>query len=280
MSVVAETLWYIEGHLTGDLSVESIADALGISRFHATRAFAVATGMSISEYARARRLSLSAHALADGATEILNVALSAGYGSHEAFTRAFRQRFGKTPEQVRADGQTQTLNLMEPMRMNPQTDKALKPPRVTQRDAFLVFGLGQTYGGKSGASMASIPSQWDRFLPQHGHIEHQVGMTTYGVCTNTDDAGCMLYVTGVEVSEFPSEPASFTRLRIPPLQYAVFEHTGHVTGVQASWSNIWQHGLRDAGLQAADGPCFELYGERFDGKSGNGGFELWVPIRK
>jgi AraC family transcriptional regulator len=90
----------------------------------------------------------------------------------------------------------------------------------------------------------------------------------------------MLYVTGVEVSEFPSEPANYTRLRLPPHSYAVFEHTGHISGVQASWNNVWQHGLRQAGLQAADGACFELYGERFDGKTGNGGLELWVPVRR
>jgi AraC family transcriptional regulator len=58
----------------------------------------------------------------------------------------------------------------------------------------------------------------------------------------------------------------------------VFEHTGHITGIQASWSYVWEHGLKDAGQQAADGACFELYSERFQ-QSGNGGLELWVPIR-
>jgi AraC family transcriptional regulator len=279
MSVVAETIWYIEAHLTGNLSVESIADGLGISRFHATRAFALTTGMSISEYARARRLSLSARALASGANDIRSIALEAGYGSHEAFTRAFRQHFGKTPEQVRAEGSIETLNLMEAMRMNPQTDKTLAAPRIVERDAILLFGIGRVYGGNSGESMAGIPAQWERFQPHLRHTEHRVGSSSYGACTNTDDKGCMLYVTAVEVSEFPSEPADFTRLRIPPQTYAVFEHTGHVTGVRASWSYIWEQGLREAGKQAADGACFELYGENFDGQSGNGGFELWVPIR-
>ena len=65
-------------------------------------AFGRATGWSVMRYVRGRRLSEAARTLAAGATDILAVALDAGYGSHEAFTRAFRDQFGRTPESVRA----------------------------------------------------------------------------------------------------------------------------------------------------------------------------------
>ena len=39
-----EILWYLEGHISGDLSLDAVAGATGISRFHASRAFALATG--------------------------------------------------------------------------------------------------------------------------------------------------------------------------------------------------------------------------------------------
>jgi AraC-like DNA-binding protein len=51
---------------------------------------------------RGRRLSEAARVLANGGPDILSVALDFGYGSHEAFTRAFRDQFGLTPESVRA----------------------------------------------------------------------------------------------------------------------------------------------------------------------------------
>ena len=54
-------------------------------------------------YLRARRLSVAARALVNGVPDIFSVALDVGYGSHEAFTRAFRERFGVTPESVRAE---------------------------------------------------------------------------------------------------------------------------------------------------------------------------------
>jgi AraC family transcriptional regulator len=33
------------------------------------------------------------------------------------------------------------------------------------------------------------------------------------------------------------------------------------------------------GLNAADAPSFERYDENFDPTSGNGGLEIWVPVR-
>ena len=277
-----EILWYVEGHLTGDVSLDTVADAVGISRFHASRAFALATGRSVSDYARARRLSEAARALAAGATDILSVALAAGYGSHEAFTRAFRQRFGLTPEQLRAQAHVTQLDLEEPLAMSTQAQAEripLDPPRIVKQPALLIFGIGRIYGRASGASIASIPSQWDKFLPHHNHIEGQIGATTYGVCCNTDDQGSFEYIAGVEVSDFPQEPRDFSRLRIPPATYAVFKHAGHVSGVHDTWQAIWDHALRDANLKAADGPGFERYGEQFDGRTGAGGLEIWIPIR-
>jgi AraC family transcriptional regulator len=279
VNVAIETLWYLESHLNEDLSLDTVADAVGISRFHLSRAFALVTGHSVSEYVRARRLSEAAKALAGGAPDILELAVAWGYGSHEAFTRAFRQRFGRTPEQVRAQCHTQTLELMEPMRMNTPNQHPLAKPRVVRHDALLVFGITAAYNAGEDQGTAGIPAQWERFRPFLGNVSGQVGKDAYGICYNTDSAGHFDYISGVEVSEFPAQPAEFARLRVPPLTYAVFRHEGHISSIQASWGAIWQHALRDAGLQAADGPAIERYGAEFDGDSGEGGVELWVPIR-
>jgi AraC family transcriptional regulator len=110
--------------------LDRIAATVGVSTFHLCRAFAAATGQSVAAYARARRLTQAAAALASGAPDILDVALAAGYGSHEAFTRAFRQQFQTTPESVRARASTGTLLLQEPLRMNPTTLAAISAPRI------------------------------------------------------------------------------------------------------------------------------------------------------
>jgi AraC family transcriptional regulator len=276
MGLTIKALWFVESHLSGELTLEAIADNLGVSRFHLSRAFGAATGLPLAVYVRARRLSEAAKTLAQGAPEIVAVALDAGYGSHEAFTRAFRQHFGLTPEQLRAQCNLDNLNLLEPMRMEPTSNVTLTPPRIVQSDALLIFGLGQRYKCES---KAGIPSQWDRFLPHLGHIPGQVGNVAYGVICNSDDAGDFDYICGVQVTEFPSHPADFVRLRIPPQRYLVFEHRDHISAIAASWSAVWNQALPDSGHRAADGPAFERYDEKFDGRTGLGGLELWVPIQ-
>jgi AraC family transcriptional regulator len=276
MSVTGKALWYIESHLDADVSLEAAADSVGVSRFHLSRAFTASTGKALTSYARARRLSVAATKLLNGAPDILAVALEAGYGSHEAFTRAFRQHFALTPEQFRTRGGEAASLLQEPMQMNPTTTvSTLATPRIVKGEAKLIFGLSKPCPA---AGDPGIPGLWSRLAPYISSIANRIGNNAYGVIHNSDDAGSYDYICGVEVRAFPSEPGEFTRLRISPQTYAVFEHRDHVSAIAGTWRAIWEHGLADAGLKAADGPAFELYGERFNPMTGAGGFEIWVPV--
>src|ERR1700719_227629 len=118
MNPAQKALWFIESHLAEGLTLDEIAGVAGVSRFHMVRAFAAATGFSVMRYVRARRLSEAARALAGGAPDILTLALDADYGSHEAFTRAFRDQFGVTPETIRAQGHLKKIDLVEPIKMD------------------------------------------------------------------------------------------------------------------------------------------------------------------
>ena len=199
MSVTARALWHIESHLDSDLSLEAIAEASGVSRFHLSRAFGASTGQSLAGYVRGRRLGQAARALAGGASDIMSLALEAGYGSHEAFTRAFKQQFGLSPEQVRSQANLQDLKLQEPGRMEPSTITTLSTPRLVRRGALLIFGLGQRCPA---AGHAGIPSQWNRFVLYIGQIEGQAGSAAYGAIYNADDSGTYDYVCGVRFASF------------------------------------------------------------------------------
>jgi AraC family transcriptional regulator len=77
MNPANKALWYIESHLARPLTLDEIAGASGVSRFHLVRAFGAASGLSVMRYVRARRLSKAARALAAGAPDILSLALDA-----------------------------------------------------------------------------------------------------------------------------------------------------------------------------------------------------------
>jgi len=275
MNPVAKALWFIESHFAGDVTLAEISRVAGVSRFHMVRAFGVTTGHPVMRYVRGRRLSEAAKALAKGAPDILMVALDAGYGSHEAFARAFREQFGLTPDMVRARGTVADLSLMEPAKMNETPKTRLQPPRIEDGRALLIVGLEERY---TFDSLGGIPALWQRFSEHLGHVPGQVDQIAYGVCHNTDDAG-FDYIAGVEVEDFGSLPRDFARVRVPAQRYAVFTHSEHVSTVRGTFMAIFNDWLPTSGQQVADAPVFERYGERFDRHHGTGGFEIWVPVR-
>ncbi len=279
VSVTSKALWYIESHLNQELPLDAIADAAGVSKFHLSRAFAASVGGSLAGYVRGRRLTEAANTLASGAPDILALALDSGYGSHEAFTRAFRQQFGVTPEQLRSDGsRIDKITIQEPLSMHETVNAQLAPPRLVASEALLMFGLSQRC---ERVGDPAIPSLWGKFVPHLGHIQGQIGhtaygYTTYGVIYNSEDSDNYDYMCGVAVTAFPNHPAEFARLRIAPQTYAVFEHGDHISAIAGTFKAIWERGL--TGLQAVDAPTLEVYGEQFDGRTGQGGLEIWVPV--
>jgi AraC family transcriptional regulator len=152
----------------------------------------------------------------------------------------------------------------------------LEPPRFETCKPLLVAGLGERYTCEGSKT---IPSQWQRFGPHIGNIPGQVGDTAYGVCCNTDDDGNFDYICGVEVSTFSELPPEFARVRIPAQRYAVFSHRDHVSSIRRTVNAIWNKWLPESGHDVADAPNFERYTESFDPKTGNGGLEIWIPIK-
>src|SRR5258708_32116960 len=149
MSAVGRAIWFIETHFAGDISLDDIARSAGVPRYYLARAFSLATGRSVMGYVRGRRLTEAARSLSNGAPDILSVALDTGYGSHEAFTRAFRDQFGLTPEAVRAQRRTCNLDLVEPIKLDETLIEDLKPVRFENGKPLLIAGLGERYTWES-----------------------------------------------------------------------------------------------------------------------------------
>ncbi|MEA2742367.1 MAG: AraC family transcriptional regulator [Acetobacteraceae bacterium] len=203
------------------------------------------------------------------------VALNAGYGSHEAFTRAFRDQFGLTPDMVRARGTVDNILLVEPVIMDETSKTILSEPRMEAGRALLIAGLGQRYAFDN---LGGLPALWQCFQEHLGHVPGQVGGIAYGVCYNTDETG-FDYIAGVEVADFASVPKEFASLRVTEQRYAVFTHTEHVSTVKATFMAIFNNWLPNSGFRSADAAVFERYDERFDARTGMGGFEIWVPVK-
>lgn len=98
--LLSAALRYIEHSLGESISQEQCARAACCSLSGLQKTFRRVFHISVEEYIRRRRLSCAAHELKDGA-QVLDTALKYGYGSAEAFTRAFFRLWGMTPTEYR-----------------------------------------------------------------------------------------------------------------------------------------------------------------------------------
>jgi AraC family transcriptional regulator len=275
MSVPDKALWIIERNSTQPLTLDGIAAACGVSRSHLAHAFGTATGLSVMQYVRARRLTATAEALAAGAPNILSIALDAGYGSHEAFTRAFRERFQQTPESVRERRSVDGLELLGPLELRPRANLRLDPPRIVDSQAVRVVGLAERC---SFDTTITIPAQWQRFMELYPTIPHKRDHIPIVVCFSADDVGQFQYMCGAEVHRFGERTRGLQHLEIPPRQYAVFEHRGHVSTIYETYRCIWDEAMPATSRSVADAPVIERHNPTFDPRTGEGGLTLWIPL--
>jgi len=275
MSLPDKAVWIIERNSTQPLTLDGIAAACGVSRSHLAHAFGTATGVSVMQYVRARRLSAAALALAAGAPDILSIALEAGYGSHEAFTRAFRDRFQQTPESVRERRHVDGLALVGPLELHPHAPVHLDPPRIVDDQIMRVVGLAERC---SFDTTITIPAQWQRFMECYDAIPHKRDRIPVGVNYDADDDGQFHYMCGAEVHRFGARSGELLHLEIPPRQYAVFEHRGHVSTIYETYRSIWNEAMPATGRAVADAPVIERHNPAFNPRTGEGGLTLWIPL--
>ena len=154
----------------------------------------------------------------------------------------------------------------------------LEPVRYEEGRPMLLAGLRRTH---TFAGMGKgLPRQWGDFL-KLGELPGQVGKTAYGaICGGDPKAQTMEYMCAIEVKSFDALPKDLGRMRVPAgVRYAVFLHGGNVATIQETWGQIFSVWLPSSGMQSAQTPDFEVYDERFDGATGEGGVEIWLGIK-
>jgi len=80
---------------------QAVASRLHLSRFHCDRLVSAAAGEPPATLRRRILLERAAYRLITTNDEVLPIAIDAGYGSHEAFTRAFARAYGAAPSRWR-----------------------------------------------------------------------------------------------------------------------------------------------------------------------------------
>ncbi|MCA1492231.1 AraC family transcriptional regulator [Sinorhizobium alkalisoli] len=91
----------IEGNLDGELTVQALAEGLGLSAGFFSRAFKQATGWSPHAYIVDRRVARARSLITAGAVDLSAVALAVGFSSHAHLSATFHRQLGISPSALR-----------------------------------------------------------------------------------------------------------------------------------------------------------------------------------
>jgi AraC-like DNA-binding protein len=99
--LVKDATAYVEKHLGDDISVETMSEALNMSRIYLYKKMIALTGTTPSEFIRRIRLEYSKQLLLKSQQTVAEVAYSVGFNSPRIFSKYFKEMFGVMPSQYK-----------------------------------------------------------------------------------------------------------------------------------------------------------------------------------
>lgn len=275
----------VEESLTEDLDVDRLAAALGTTEYHLRRMFSTLAGMPLSEYVRRRRMTVAAADVLRGSDDLLGIAVRYGYGSAEAFGRAFQSVHGVSPGQARRDG--------GPFRSQPTlrfrlTVEGASPMdvRLVTRPAFRLVGhaarVPLVHEGVNAAiqqHVTALPPQEHQRLKDLGDAEpHGLLAVSADLDPDRREGTDLTYLHGVAVSDSAEVPDDLDVLDVDAGTWAVFRASGpYPQTLQTVWAATATEWFPSNPWRLRPGPEVVAVVDRADDFS-TATVELWLPV--
>ncbi|NYD66371.1 AraC family transcriptional regulator [Agromyces atrinae] len=277
---------YVEDHLRDDIDIGQLSTVFGTTEYHLRRMFSSLAGMPLSEYIRRRRMSVAA-AEVIGDSDILDVAVRYGYGSSEAFGRAFRAVHGVSPGDVRRNG--------GPLRLQPQirfrlTIEGSTPmdTRIIDRPLFRLIGhaarvplIHEGVNPHIQAHIASLPEAEHARLAGLSDTEPSgLLQVTADVDPDYAEGTDLTYLHGVAVGQDTLLPAGLDAIEVPAGSWAVFRTEGpYPEALQSTWAATATDWFPSNPWRLRPGPSMVAVLDRAADFS-TATCELWLPIER
>lgn len=269
------------------VEVAAVAARHGTTEYHLRRVFSSLAGMPVSEYVRRRRMSLAAADVVERSDDLLTIAVRYGYGSTEAFGRAFRAVHGIGLTEARRCGGPFRSQHQLRFRLTVEGNTPMHV-RITDRAAFRLVGhttrvplIHDGVNPHIQAHVAAIP------MAEHLRLKQLSNAAPAGllqISDELDSAGTpgseLTYMHGVAITDDTPPPAGLEAIAVPAGSWAVFTTEGpHPHALQETWAAAAAEWLPSNPWRLRPGPSIVAVLEHNEDFT-TATCDLWLPVER
>lgn len=283
-----EALEQVERDLGEPVDVAAMARSVFVSEHHFRRMFSALSGMPISAYVRRRRLTLAGAEVIEDRDTLLDIAVRYGYGSAEAFGRAFRSVHGVGPGEARRVGAALSSQSRLTFHLTIEGNTVMRY-RIVDKDAFRVTGpkarVPLVPEGPNEAMVEFVKGIDEATHERIHELSDQEPRGLLGVTHPLEpgrgEGGDVDYYQAAATSS-SEVPEGMESMRVPAGTWVVFPFERYTFPEQIQ--RIWLYAFSEwfpsnPAYQHGQGPDMLKvdYDEREEGLASG---ELWMPVRK
>lgn len=288
IQIIQNTVDGIEAKLSNPIELEQLAEEAGMSFWHFLRVFRSVVGETPKDYIRRRRLTHAAFALLEHKQNILEIALAAGFESHEAFTRAFKNQFNISPRNFRFAGKQPDFPYAHPgvctnYLAHLQTGIS-REPEIRLQPSLRLVGIKAEYSmAPEEFDVLTLGARlWEDFAEQIAAVKRRSDDNILFMCDifacNEQYLRCMVMLC-VVVDEFEDLPAACISEFRPPSKDAVFQHCGSGPAWEYSMQYLFGVWHQESGQTLADYPVMYCFTPETSPFSAAPELEIWLALR-
>ncbi|WP_405103092.1 helix-turn-helix domain-containing protein [Micromonospora sp. NBC_01412] len=279
-----EAMAYVERHLDQRVEVAELARIAVTSEYHLRRMFSALAGMPLSEYVRRRRLTVAAAEVLAGEATLLDIAVRYGYGSAEAFGRAFQAVHGVGPGEARRTGAVLRSQPRMSFRLVVE-GSATMHYRVTEKDAFHLVGrkarVPLVHEGMNPAIVTFVRSIDAGTVERIEALSDQEPRGIVNVSDklgdNREEGAELDYWHGVVTGATP--PEDLDAMPVAAGTWAVFSSSGEFPQtLQNIWRDVFTEWFPANPYRSRPGP--EILQARVSADGTRADAELWIPVER
>jgi AraC family transcriptional regulator len=272
-------LKHIRDNIGNPLTLDELAGIACFSPFHFHRIFSAFTGETVSGFIRRIRLDNAAFKLCSSDRNITDIALDAGYDTPAAFSRAFREQYGKTPSDFkRFGGRTYAKQnvIISDQKERKGIAMDVRIMEVNEQNVLFVRKTGRYDLAAQAAWQALMSFAYPRKL-----VKKETRMIGIGYDNpQITDEDKLRYDACITINSNVVPEGEVGTQTIQGGLYAVCLHKGSYSGLAATYNAIFSRWLPTSGRSLRNAPCWEVYLNRDPRrtKPENLRTEIYIPI--